>query len=106
MLVKPQILKHPVYIGKHKTFWSCIGVHCVLSYYSLHREEWASEQSCLSISVIQLNKMSPVIMNPDSAKMQLRKSAAETTLPDTHCHRQLRSDTQLSMNKILTLILD
>jgi hypothetical protein len=78
----------------------------VLSYYSLYKEEWVSKQSCLSTSVIHLNKMSPVIMNPDSAKLHLRKAAAEATVSDTHCHTQLRSDTQLSMNKILTLVLD
>jgi len=29
---KRLILKHPVYLGKHKTFWPCRGVYCVLSY--------------------------------------------------------------------------
>jgi len=78
----------------------------VLSYYSLYKEEWVSEQPCFSTSVIHLNKMSPVIMNPDSAKLHLRKAVAKVTVSDTHCHRQLRPDPQLSMNKILTLLLD
>lgn len=76
----------------------------MLSYYSLYKEEWVSEQCCLSSSAIRLNKMSPVIMNPDSANLQLRKNAAQATVSDTHCHRHLRSDPQLSMNKILTLV--
>jgi len=50
-----------------------------------------------------MDKMSPVIMNPDSANLQLRKTAAEATVSDTQCHRQFRPDPQLSMNKILTL---
>jgi hypothetical protein len=78
----------------------------VLSYNSLYKEEWVSEQPCVSTSVIHLNKMSPVIMNPDSAKLQLRKNFAEATVSDTQCHRQLRPDPQLSMNTILTLVLD
>jgi hypothetical protein len=78
----------------------------VLSYCSLYKEEWVSEQSCLSTSVIHLNKMFPVITNPDSAKLHLRKTAAEATVSATHCHRQVRPDPQLSMNKILTLVLD
>jgi hypothetical protein len=45
-------------------------------------------------------------MNPDSAKLHLRKTAAEATVSDTHSHRQLLPDSQLSMNKILTLVLD